>query len=146
MVRGRNSSAGAVHPEPRETGRREAARRRAEPAPEDEEDPREGGQAVVPAVQGQGVGGLRHGERRRGAARGAQAMFGLAFKLRVVEEKPQLELQHPYLQLAGLEITVKHNSMAGLLNTVLKMANGFLCMKMEQVIARMIIVGGAARR
>ena len=67
------------------------------------------------------------------------AMFGLAFKIRVVDDKPQLEIQHPYLKLSELEITVKHNSMAGVLNTVLKMANGYLCSKIESVVAGLII-------
>ena len=51
-------------------------------------------------------------------------MFGVAFKLRVVDDKPQLEIQHPYLKLPDLELIVKHNSMAGVVNTVLKMFNG----------------------
>ena len=50
-------------------------------------------------------------------------MFGVAFKLRVVDDKPQLEIQHPYLKLPDLELVVKHNSMAGVVNTVLKMFN-----------------------
>lgn len=65
----------------------------------------------------------------------------MAFKLRVVDEKPQLEIQHPYLKLSDLVIAVKHNSMAGVVNTVLKMVNGYLCNKIEDVVSKLIIVG-----
>ena len=51
----------------------------------------------------------------------------MAFKLRVVDEKPQLEIQHPYLKLSDLEITVKHNSMAGVVNTVRQFVVVFVC-------------------
>ena len=64
----------------------------------------------------------------------------MVFKLRVVDDKPQLEIQHPYLKLSDLVITVKHNSMAGVLNTVLKMVNGYLCNKIESVVSNLIIV------
>ena len=67
----------------------------------------------------------------------------MAFKLRVVDEKPQLEIQHPYLKLSDLQITVKHNSMAGVVNTVLKMVNGYLCNKIEDVVSKLIIVAMA---
>ena len=35
---------------------------------------------------------------------------------------------------------MKHNSMAGVLNTVLKMLNGYLCKKIESVVSNLIIV------
>ena len=70
-------------------------------------------------------------------------MFGVAFKLRVVNDKPQLEIQHPYLKLSDLVITVKHNSMAGVVNTVLKMVDGYLCNKIEDVVSKLIIVASA---
>ena len=54
-------------------------------------------------------------------------MFGVAFKLRVVDEKPQLEIQHPYLKLQSLDVTVKHNSYANILNTLLKWMNPMIC-------------------
>ena len=44
----------------------------------------------------------------------------------MVDDKPQLEIQHPYLKLPDLELVVKHNSMAGVVNTVLKMFNGMI--------------------
>ena len=71
-------------------------------------------------------------------------MFGLAFKLRVVDEKPQLEIQHPYLKLPDLELTMKNNSMANVVNTLLKMFNGMICSRIESIVSSMIIV--VARR
>lgn len=68
-------------------------------------------------------------------------MFGVAFKLRVVDDKPQLEIQHPYLKLPDLELIVKHNSMAGVVNTVLKMFNGMICSRIESTVSKLIIVG-----
>ena len=69
-------------------------------------------------------------------------MFGVAFKLRVVDDKPQLEIQHSYLKLPDLELVVKHNSMAGVVNTVLKMFNGMICSRIESQVSKMIIVRG----
>ena len=64
----------------------------------------------------------------------------MAFKLRVVDDKPQLAIQHPYLKLPDLELVVKHNSMAGVVNTVLKMFNGMICSRIEATVSKMIIV------
>ena len=71
-------------------------------------------------------------------------MFGVAFKLRVVDEKPQLEIQHPYLKLQSLDITVKHNSLAGVLNTVLKWMNSTICKQLEKTVTNMIIEKSSA--
>ena len=71
-------------------------------------------------------------------------MFGVAFKLRVVDEKPQLEIQHPYLKLQSLDVTVKHNSYANILNTLLKWMNPMICHQLEKTVTSMIIEKSAA--
>ena len=71
-------------------------------------------------------------------------MFGVAFKLRVVDDKPQLQIQHPYLKLQSLDITVKHNSLAGVLNTVLKWMNSTICKQLEKTVTNMIIEKSSA--
>ena len=72
------------------------------------------------------------------------AMFGVAFKLRVVDEKPQLEIQHPYLKLETLDIKVKHNEYAGVLNTVLKWMNGVIRSQIEKNVTKIITDRSAA--
>lgn len=63
----------------------------------------------------------------------------------MVDDKPQLEIQHPYLKLPDLELIVKHNSMAGVVNTVLKMFNGMICSRIESTVSKLIIVGLGGR-